>query len=100
MPRLILRSGIEEIAKAERRMNEQLSNNDRRTIEHLSKKHLSSTTKLRKNHEKCKCIPFYLYHSQSFASRCVELRRNDVTKRKRGGDGGDRSIGGKKKVNN
>ena len=40
IPRLILRSGIEEKAKAERRMNEQRSKEYRTTIEQLSKKHL------------------------------------------------------------
>ena len=71
-------------------MIEGVSNNYRRNA-------LSSTTKLQKNHEICKLFLYYFYHSQAFASRCVELRRNDIVKRKRGGDGGDNSIGGKKK---
>ena len=64
--------------------------------EHLSKKHLISFTTILKVQKKQRCANKYNSHSGS----CVKMRRNDIIKRKRGGDGGDDSIWGKKKFKN
>lgn len=82
----------EQQSKNYRTLNEHLSNRNHIFINHITK--IQNFYEIRKENKRCFiCL-------RAFASRCVELRRNDITKRKRGGDGGDDPIGGKEKIKN
>ena len=69
-------------------MNEQLSKEYRRTIEHQSKERRLSSyfsiTKLQNNHEICKQKHYYFIHLLAFALSCLKLRRNDIVPSRKG----------------
>ena len=78
--RLCTDFGTEE----ERRRNEPRSKDERTPIEETPYLIYYNT----KSTKKQRCANKYNSHSGS----CVKMRRNDIIKRKRGGDGGDDSI--------
>ena len=73
-------------------MNEQRTKEERTMSEGVSKKYPIFASPLILQVQSYEKIVRYASKNKSLSGSCVKMRRNDIIKRKRGGDGGDDSI--------